>query len=158
MRCLVSIILLVILGACGNEPKNTELPARSPAPEVKAKTSAELSDRGLSSAQEKAAIRVVSDRLGSNNFGIEADDLRSMKNPKGEGDFVYVEKTRFHGSKRNIIWMVIDGKAYPLNGSTQGIITPTLPWPREAPNSSWEKTGLNKYMATEAIEIVWGKQ
>ena len=119
MRYFVSIILLVILGACGNEPKNTELSARSPAPEVKAKTSAELSDRGLSSAQEKAAIRVVSDRLGSNHYGIEADDLRSMKNPKGKGSFVYVEKTHFHGFQRNIIWMVIDGKAYPLNGSTK---------------------------------------
>ena len=111
-----------------------------------------------SNAPEKAAIKLISDRLGSNHYGIEADDLRSMKNPKGKGSFVYVEKTRYHGTKRNIIWMVIDGKAYPLNGSTQGIITPTLPWPREAPNSSWEKTGLDKYMATEAIEIVWGKQ
>ena len=114
--------------------------------------------KASTSKATETAIGIVSARLGSNNYGIKASDLRSMKNPKGEGSFVYVDKTRHYGTQRNIIWMVIDGKAYPLNGSTQGIITPTLPWPREAPNSSWEKTGLNKYMATEAIEIVWGKQ
>ena len=50
--------------------------------------------------------------------------------------------------------MVIDGQAFPLNGPTKKI-TPNLPWPREAPESTWKKTRLDKYSATEAIKLVF---
>ena len=114
----------------------------------------------LTSCAEKTggqdeAIKTVAASLDRNELGIQARDLRGKENPKGEGRFVYVRKTRFSGVERYIVWLVIDGKAYPLNGATKDV-TPALSWPRDAPEQVWNKTGLNQYSATEAIEIVFG--
>ena len=102
------------------------------------------------------ATEVVKASLGVNEFKVTESDLRAIKNRKGGGVFVYVPKTRFKGVERFILWMVIDGNAYALNGATKNI-TPDLPWPRKAPEKTWDKTGLDKYMATEAIKLVFGK-
>ncbi len=107
-------------------------------------------------AQSEKAINTVAGNLKANKLKIEVKDLRSKDNPKGEGVFVYVPQTRFYGVKRNIIWLVIEGQAYPLNGPTKTLIS-SLAWPREAPEEVWDKTGLNPYTPTEAIEIVFGK-
>lgn len=103
------------------------------------------------------AVEVVAASLGTNKRGIEASVLRSLPNPKGEGTFVYVPKADNDGS-RNVIWLVIDGQAYPLNGATKGTVTPMLPWPREAAPGVWQRTGLDPYWAAEAVEIVFGPQ
>ena len=100
-------------------------------------------------------IAIVSGSLSPNDLGIEASHLREMPNPKGEGTFVYVPQTRFNDVERYVIWLVIDAKAFPLNGATKNI-TPSLPWPREAPDDLWQRTGLDKFIATEAVEIVFG--
>ena len=102
------------------------------------------------------ALNVVSTALGYNTLNVKASDLRAIDNSKGEGVFIYVPKTRFRDVERYIIWMVIDGKAYALNGPTKKV-TPNLPWPRDAPKNTWKKTGLDMYMATEAIGLVFGK-
>ena len=102
------------------------------------------------------ALNVVSATLGYNTLNVKASDLQAIDNSKGEGVFIYVPKTRFGGAERYIIWMVIDGKAYALNGPTKKV-TPNLPWPRDAPKNTWKKTGLDMYMATEAIGLVFGK-
>lgn len=104
------------------------------------------------------AIDVVAASLGPNKLAVEASALKSRPNPKGEGTFVYVPQTRFHGVERMVIWLVIDNQAYPLNGATKGSVTPSLPWPREAPESVWAKTGLSPYSPGEANEIVFGVQ
>ena len=92
-----------------------------------------------------------------NKLGVAGREFNTKPNPKGEGVFVYDHRTRFKGAKRNLIWLVINHKAYPLNGPSK-TITPSLQWPREADQKVWESTGLNPYMATEAIEIVFGSE
>ena len=103
------------------------------------------------------AIATVAPTLPGNKLGIKASDLKSMTNPKGAGTFVYVPQTRFQGVERLLIWLVVDGKAFALNGATKGTVTPSLPWPREAPKELWQKTGLDPYSPAEALRIVFGK-
>jgi hypothetical protein len=104
---------------------------------------------------QNGATRTVAASLETNKLGIQTSDLQSMDNPEGEGKFVYVSQTRFSGVERYILWLVIEGKAYPLNGATKNVI-PSLPWPRDVSEEVWNKTGLNRYSATEAIDIVFG--
>lgn len=99
------------------------------------------------------AQRLVASYL-SGELDITLDDLEAKANPKGEGVFVYVPETRFHGVERYFIWVVIDGEAYKLNGATD-LLTPDLEFPRNADPALWEQTGLEKYSAIEAIEIVF---
>ena len=113
------------------------------------------SSRGGSAASASQSEAVVSKALGVNKLGVDSSDLREMANPKGDGAFVYVPQTRFYGVERYVLWMVIDGRAYPVNGATKNI-TPTLQWPREAPDDLWKRTGFSPFLATEAIEIVFG--
>ena len=102
------------------------------------------------------AVFIVSTNLEENKLGITEDQLLSMENSKGSGVFVYVPETRYSGVERFILWLVLDGTAYPLNGATKGI-TPHLPWPREAPEEVWSQSQLDTFQATEAIEIVFGE-
>ena len=90
-----------------------------------------------------------------NDLGVSGREFKTKTNPKGEGVFVYDPRTRFSGVSRNLLWLVVDHQAYPLNGPSK-TLTPRLRWPREADPKGWEKTGLNAYVATEAIEIVFG--
>lgn len=101
-----------------------------------------------------SSIEVVSRNLGTNILDIESAQLKEMPDPKGEGIFVYSPQARYHEVQRYIFWLVIEEMASPLNGATKDI-TPSLPWPREAPNGVWQWTGLDMYSATEAIEIVF---
>ena len=53
--------------------------------------------------------------------------------------------------------MVVDSKAFALNSPSK-MVTPSLPWARQADDAVWNKTGIDKYLgATQAIEIVFGK-
>jgi hypothetical protein len=110
-----------------------------------------------SQAAPADVIAAVAPALPGNKLGIRASDLKSMKNPKGAGTFVYVPQTQFQGVERLLVWLVVDGKAFPLNGATKGTVTPSLPWPREAPKGLWQKTGLDPYSPAEALRIVFGK-
>lgn len=109
------------------------------------------------SAVELNAVRLVSAAIESNKLNVTPNDLQAKKNPKGDGVFVYVPQTRYSGVERYVIWMTIDSKAYALNSPSK-MVTPSLPWPRDADEATWNKTGINKYNgAAEAIEIVFGK-
>lgn len=92
-----------------------------------------------------------------NKLGVGGREFRTKPNPKGTGVFVYDPRTRFHGVKRNLIWLVVNDQAYPLNGPSK-MLTPALGWPREAEQKIWKTTGLSPYMATEAIKIVFGSE
>ena len=105
--------------------------------------------------QMAPSLRVVSRSLDSNMFGVTNSDLKTASNPKGDGTFVYVEQTRFSGVERFIIWLVLDGVAYPLNGATKDI-TPGLPWPADADPAVWAPTSLSTVDAREALSIVFG--
>jgi hypothetical protein len=111
----------------------------------------------VKSSQNSNAVDLVGNAIDPNNeLKIKVSDLKTKGNPKGEGTFVYVSKTSFSGVERFILWLVINDQAYKLN-SPSSMVTPSLLWPREAEEGVWEKTGLNKYTATGAIEIVFGK-
>ena len=103
------------------------------------------------------AINIVSPKLtGLPDLDINSNDLQTIKNPIGEGIFVYVPQTNFYGVKRLFLWIVIDNNAYAINGATKSL-TPLLDYPRDANETVWEKTGLNKYSASESIEIVFNE-
>ena len=85
-----------------------------------------LSACGSDQPSESNHTVVVSRDLGINELGIEASHLSEMPNPKGEGTFVYVPQTRYSGVERYVIWLVIEDRAFALNGATKNI-TPSLP-------------------------------
>jgi len=91
-----------------------------------------------------------------NKLQVGGREFKTKINPTGEGVLVYDPRTRFNGIKRNLIWLVLNDTAYPLNGPSK-MLTPHLKWPREVPEREWAKTGLSPFNATEAIEIVFGK-
>jgi hypothetical protein len=103
----------------------------------------------------KQTLEIVQSSLGYNELNITASDLRSLDNPMGNEVFGFVSQMRFMNVDRYIIWLVVEGKAYALNGATKRIIL-SLPWPREAPSGVWKQTGLNSYQATESVKIVFG--
>lgn len=66
-------------------------------------------------------------------------------------------RTWFLGVERYVIWMVIGGNVYPLNSPSK-MVSPSLPWPREALEATWKKTNLSPYSAaSDAIEIIFGR-
>ena len=109
---------------------------------------------GTLHAQDAKAI-VVKALDRANKLGVTGREFQTKANPKGQGTFVYDPRTRFAGVERNLIWLVVKGQAFALNGPTK-TLTPSLKWPREADPALWKTTGLDAYMATEAIKIVFG--
>lgn len=105
---------------------------------------------------KESAVSIVEKSLGANKLGVVGADLDEMRNPNGEGVFVYATKTKYGYVERQILWIVIDGEAYPLNGTTKGMITPQLKWPREANAAVWRRTGLDAFNPGPAIRIVFG--
>lgn len=104
------------------------------------------------SVQDRARDLVASSLSG--HLGIRATDLASMDYPRGDGVFVYSPETRYSGTERLIVWVVVGNVAYPINGVTKGI-TPDLPWPRDALESTWSNTNLNAYSVSDVLEIVF---
>jgi len=90
-----------------------------------------------------------------NKLGVGGREFRTKSNPRGKGVFVYDARTRFHGVKRYLLWLVVDDQTYPLNGASKNL-TPALKWPREANQKIWKATGLNPFSPTESIEIIFG--
>ena len=139
--------ILVFLG-CGILSKSDQLQNNptSPSPES-----------SQQSAEEVDAVRLISGSVESNKLNVNSSDLKAKKNPNGVGVFVYVPQTRFNGIERYVIWMVIDSKGYALNSPSK-MVTPSLPWSRDADEATWNKTGINRFNgASEAIEFLFGK-
>ena len=102
----------------------------------------------------RAAIALVGAAVGDNVLQVSAADLLSAPNSKGAGTIVYVAQDRFGGVKRDLVWMVIEGRAFALNGPSKET-TPGLPWPGEAAESLWAKTGIDPFSgAQDAVEMV----
>lgn len=146
---LLSIVGMAVLSSPPDKREPEPTPIFTPEP-AKAEPAAQ-GHKAASSSTKQSPIDIVSASLGDNELQIRAADLRSVPNPKGQGVFVYVRKP---DESRYIFWMVIDGKAYAMNGPTKSV-TPHLLWPREAPADTWRKTALDKYTVTEAINIVF---
>lgn len=79
---------------------------------------------------------------------IDAGSLGAIDNPHGDGIIVYALETRYAGVERHLVWLVLDGQAYALNGPSKEL-TPSLPWPRDA-GPEWDATGLDRYSPAAA--------
>jgi hypothetical protein len=114
--------------------------------------------RAAAQAKDDSYARgVVILALQPNKLKVGGAEFKTKPNPKGVGVFVYDPRTRFNGVQRNLVWLVIQDEAYPLNGTSK-TLTPGLKWPREVEPKLWKQTGLDPYSATEAIKIVFGLQ
>lgn len=148
------LVGVVVFCACGIHSKAPSDATQNSANTSSASASTESSQQ---STEEVKAVRLVSGSVESNKLNVTSNDLKAKKNPKGDGVFVYVPQTRFLGIERYVIWMVVDSKGYALNSPSK-MVTPSLPWPRDADEATWNKTGINKFNgASEAIDILFGK-
>lgn len=84
----------------------------------------------------------------------QLEEFEAKPNPMGEGTFVYRPVSRYDDTAQHHIWLVLDGRAYPLNGPSKNA-TPGLPWPREVDQETWSRTGLDPHTPREAINIVF---
>jgi len=101
------------------------------------------------------ARNLVAGAIGPNQLGVDGSDLEVRANPKGEGLLVYVPETDYDGVERHLIWVVLKGNAYCVNGAGKNI-TPGLMWSRDADLDTWKTTGLNQLMpAPELISIIY---
>ena len=105
-------------------------------------------------AIEKESISIVAKSLPGNKLGIEKENLKTKPNPNGDGIFVYVQGTNFYGVKRNISWIVVDGRAFPVNGATMGCVTPNLKFPREV-KGICERTGVGSHNVADVIKTIF---
>jgi hypothetical protein len=99
---------------------------------------------------------LIAAHLDGNDLGVRPSELKVMANPRGEGQLVYVERTGFDAGRRYLVWLVLDGTAYTINGQTHNL-TPDLPFPSDAAEERWAATGLDPRRATGTLEIVFGK-
>lgn len=106
----------------------------------------------------ESAIDLIKENIKNNKLGVKGTDLLAKKNLKGDGYFVYVEKTKYSGYERLIVWYVIGDNAIKLN-SPSSMVTPELPWPREIHEDSvWGHAGFDKSDVTkEALRQVFGR-
>jgi len=105
-------------------------------------------------APEPDVTPLIASQLEGNSLGVRASDLKVMKNPKGEGQLVYVERTLYDEGPRYLVWLVLDGSAYTINGQTHNL-TPELPFPSAAGPERWARTGLDPKRATATLDIVF---
>lgn len=145
------LVWLVVSCGCGNHSQSSaDGSQNNPSPSATTESSEQTTE-------EVNAVRLVSGSVESNKLNVISSDLRAKENPKGDGVFVYVPQTRFSGVERYLIWLVVDAKGYALNSPSK-MVTPSLPWPRDADEATWNKTGINKFNgASEAIDILFGK-
>ena len=149
---LLLLVGLVVFGGCGIDSKSPSVGSENNTPRPSAST-----ESSRETTEELNAVRVISKSVESNKLNVTSGDLKAKKNPKGDGVFVYVPQTRFFGTERYVIWMVVDSKGYALNSPSK-MVTPSLPWSRDADEVTWNKTGINKFNgASEAIEFLFGK-
>jgi hypothetical protein len=113
---------------------------------------------GVAATVENTArdpIDLIASKMASTELDIAAHDLRARKNPTGKGTLVYVPRTQFHGVERHVIWIVVEGKAFALTAPAK-MATPDLPMARDADDTTWTKTGIDKLNSErDAVKIVF---
>jgi len=139
---------LVVLGTIGSQLPDT------PNSSQQTPQSNEVESSPTTQEGNKEAINIVSSEIVETELNIDTLKLKTVQNPKGGGEFVFYPETTFSGVERYLIWLVIDNQGFALNSPSKEA-TPNLPFPREADNQLWERTNLDKYQTTEAIEFVF---
>lgn len=139
---------LVVMGLVGSQLPDTT--------DTNQQTSQNIEEEPSPTIQavNQEAISVISSEIVATELDVDTSRLETIQNPKGEGVFVYYPETSFSEVERYLIWIVINNQGFALNSPSKET-TPNLPFPREADNQLWERTNLDKYQATEAIELVF---
>lgn len=152
LSILAVLVVIITIGEWSSSDRGDVAPKATPAPSPPTHSVREVAPSPK--AAEDFDTSAVARHLGGNELGIAATDLMTKKNPKGEGFFVYVPKTRFRGVERLVLWLVLDNSAYPLNGPSKNT-TPNLPWPREADQQSWAKRrdGISELNKNSAFRV-----
>ena len=104
-------------------------------------------------------ISILAPLLAGNLSSVEAGDLRVRPNPYASGRFVYAPKTRCFDFSvlRKFIWFVKDDNALKLTGATHAL-TPSLPFPFDAPLDLWDGTGLSaSSVNTRGLKLVFDR-
>lgn len=106
------------------------------------------------SLNPRKAIKMIGDNLSTNVFGVTEELLVPLKNPDGEGFFVYVPKITFDGVERHFVWFVGNSTAINLTGASAKL-TPDLPWPRDVPYHALNGTNvLEDELASKGIALL----
>ena len=144
----------VLLTGCGDQDSDST----QATPTNDTKVSVLQSEEQDPTGGAYATALVAAAMTGVNPWGVSADDLEAMDNSKGKGQIVYIPQVQERlGQPVNLLWVVVGGHAYAVNGSSKNL-TPGLPWPREAPEGVWNTTGLDPFIATDTIRLVfWGE-
>lgn len=149
-RPTVLVMVVVTISACGDSPPPTAAVDvnDSPPPTVAVDVN----------ATHAAAIASVAPFITDNPYAVTTAGLAVIDNPRGAGQIVYVPEVqkRLGQPVVNLLWVVLGDQAYAVNGTSKNV-TPDLPWPRDAPDAAWETSGLNRFVATETIAIVFGQ-
>lgn len=108
---------------------------------------------------EQQDIETATFYLKSNNsLGVTENNLSIMDNPVGNGRFVYVDLEEFDNADIYVLWYVIDGGAYPVNGNTQGLQASGMGKSLTIPVKKELKGSNLHYLSTpEIIEMVFTK-
>ena len=141
----------VLLTGCGDQDSDST----QATPTNDTKVSVLQSEEQDPAGGAYATALVAAAMTGVNPWGVSADDLEAMDNSKGKGQIVYIPQGQERlGQPVNLLWVVVGGHAYAVNGSSKNL-TPGLPWPREAPEGAWNTTGLDPFIATDTIRLVF---
>ena len=101
------------------------------------------------------AINLVALKIMPHSMSIHHKDLKTAKNPNGDGIFVYTKKRDGRGIERKALWLVFENEIFPLN-STAKELTPELKWPEELMPTDWQITGLNLYSFHKPMQWIFG--
>ena len=101
------------------------------------------------------AINLVASKVMVHSMDVHSKDLKSSKNPSGDGVFVYTKKRDGNGFERKALWLVFEDTVFPLN-STAKELTPGLKWPEETMPIDWQMTGLNLYSFHKPMQWIFG--
>lgn len=147
-------LTVVLLTGCGEQ--NSDSTQATPTNDTK--VSVLQSEEQAPAGGTYATALVTAAMTGVNPWAMSATDLAVMENPKGEGQFVYIPQVQERlGRPANLLWVVVGGQAYAVNGPSKNL-TPGLTWPREAPEGVWNTTGLDPFIATDTIRLVFGDE
>jgi len=107
---------------------------------------------GTKPSEEVAAVKTLAQHLRKQDrFPILSNNLRSKKNPRGEGLILYSpEPSRGRGRP---VWIVLDGQAYSLTDAAREV-TPNLSTVQEVPASLWKRTGLERDKPLNQLQTI----
>jgi hypothetical protein len=165
----VSLALVILSVACGGSastsadlveatklvPTITVAKATTVAPKIPTSTVAEVPEEEIPEVTqlgEDKAEQICQDL--NTDLVITCDLIKAVKNPVGEGIFLYVDQAIFSGVERYFMWIVIEDEIFVPNGTTKNI-TPDYPYSYLAPYEIWSLSKLKEHPAPDLIAYIF---